>query len=258
MQKTILKRQTGISMLEILLSLAIAATIVAIGIRQYSSFADDRDRQQLLANVDKLFQAAGFFYQANCAASVGTMVRKLDPAQNPPSLFPINIATDLAAAGYLNKWPFPLIPFVTNYVVQINQMPSSTKNQFACWNFGTTNATLQCGAQQPIQATQKTVKVWRVQVAVQVAKPDINQKILGADCRSSLSGSTVTPCATSGNTGNYVVWERLPSFASPLLASPLSQSMFNLQLLNFQETHDVMYEMANATYASQQNYLCGG
>lgn len=121
--------------------------------------------------------------------------------------------------------------------------------------------------------------VWLEQVAVKLVNTTAGSEaaymsVLQADCLSSLDSGTglVYPCS-AGQTGNYLVWQRLPSAASPNLTSVEWPMMPMLKEFNLQYTHDQMMELSPAGYidtgvgqatstgpgtSSQAYYLCGG
>ena len=61
--------QAGISLLEILLVLTVAALIFVLGFRQYSQFLWSRDVAQIQQSVTQLLQAVNVYYYANCAST---------------------------------------------------------------------------------------------------------------------------------------------------------------------------------------------
>jgi hypothetical protein len=86
---------------------------------------------------------------------------------------------------------------------------------------------------------------------------------LGADCISSFSGATVAPCASSSGTGDYIVFERLPSLAAPKVTSSFESLMPNVLQFKRLYTNDDNYAASvdDSTYNSMteyENYLCGG
>ena len=60
------KQQTGVSLLELLLVLAIASSIALLGIRMYQRYQVDQDAERLLYTVNTLFLGMSRYYQANC------------------------------------------------------------------------------------------------------------------------------------------------------------------------------------------------
>lgn len=266
---TFYQKNSGVTLLEVLLVLAIAASLIWIGFEVYLGFKRDQDIAQIKYNVDMIFVAMKNFYQSNCGEG-----KALDPAKNPvnPS-FPyhsISIKEDLYP-NYLNKWPPIGTPIVDatgtdyGYVAQFNYTESLTRSYTACWiDYSTTPYRQNCST-EPIQTSSNyrpyTI-LWRSQVAVKIAdlsKINTYKSMLLADCISSSSdgGITVDACTGTQTEKDYLVWEHLPSNQSPKMISPMWLQSPILKEFNLQYTHDVMYEVNNPDYASQQNYLCG-
>jgi len=255
----ILTKQTGFTIIEILLVLVIASFFILLGLQQYQSFTRDKEIQQFRYNLDQIFQSAAYFYKLNCSTG-----KVLDKALSPADPYVIVNSTlnQLVAQSLIAKWPPIFIPFIdatigaNGYIVQFHQLPASAMNVSGC-NMGAAPPCVTTTSQS-IQAGQTTVYVWIAEIAVKITdttKVQLYQTLLGADCTSAISGTGVAPCAAN-SPGNYLVWERLPSLVSTL--TPLWVSMPILQQFNLQYTHDQMYEMNNASYAGTQYYLCGG
>ena len=111
--------------------------------------------------------------------------------------------------------------------------------------------------------------VWVIQISaaiVSTANISALQHETGADCVSSVgNGGSVLPCNPTPTPGNYLVWERLPSLASPAMSSRNWLTMPGLKGFKLQYTHDQMFEISNQTYiddgvsgVSQGYYTCGG
>lgn len=255
----------GMSLLETMLVMVLGAGIIMLGLRQYQSIKIDSNVQQVIYNADQIFQAAAFYYQANCrrqidpltGAVVGT-AGTLDPASSPANPFPVTVA-DLRTAGFLVH-PLPLNPIVKTsglnggYMVQFNKVVPVP------------DRTMVTSSGDTVKLGQITM--WRVQVAVQLAVNSTAtqyKNLLQADCLSTLNslGTGVTPCSEIGAvpTGGiiYAVWERLPSYASP-------QSDSNLWVTNaavkmFKQLYEAYPDrylagLPTSSYPSQ-NYLCG-
>lgn len=269
------------TLLEVMLVLAIGGSILILSLKQYFQWSEQSSAQQLQYNVDSLFQAMAYYYKSNCADSYdgsGMPVASsgaLSPTSitYPPTTSVTVTMTALQSDGLLPNWQ-PLNPLVNAsggtsspaYVLQFNPM-TMNRNVYACWNFGTTVPGRVCTTPQQIPTSASTpypadVVLWRIQIAVLIQDTtniEVYKNQLLADCISSTgTNGTVTPCATSTGTGDYLVWERLPSFASPTMANTSSQSIQNLKTFNLQYSHDQMYEFNNVTDASSQWYLCGG
>lgn len=281
-----LKKQLGMTLLEIMLVLAVGAMFIIIGLQQYSQWSEQSSADQLKYNVDSLFQAMAYFYKANCADSYdqnGNPVAKsgaLSPSSfaaaslafPPTNPFPVTVST-LETNGYLKQWQ-PVNPLVNTsstaipYIVQFNPI-TENYNVYACWNFnpGMTTSHQKCTIPQPIPTSASApyganVVLWSIQVAVLIqdtANINTYKNQLIADCISTTSGNTIIPCGQTGSgTGAYLVWTRMPSFANPTIATSANQAAQNLKAFQLQYTHDPMYELNNVTYAGQQYYLCGG
>src|SRR3990167_2055485 len=203
-------KQAGVTLLEVLFVLAIGASLLMIGLRQYFTFKLDADVAQVKANVDKIFQAMAFYYYANCTGEYlyrtsSTCAARLDPRCTGyiSNNIPINIQSDLATNGYLDKWPLPISPILgtggsNGYIAQFNW--SQTTRTVSK---GTGSGTYNVG----------TIITWQAQVAVNIknsAQAELYKNLLGGDCTSSLSGNLIAPCS-SNSSGPYVVWARLPS-----------------------------------------------
>jgi prepilin-type N-terminal cleavage/methylation domain-containing protein len=74
MRSSLIKKNwaSGVTLLEVMLVIAIAGSILAMGISQYQSMQRDSNVRQVQANVDTLFNAMAYWYKANCGrAAVG-------------------------------------------------------------------------------------------------------------------------------------------------------------------------------------------
>lgn len=263
-----MRQLKGVSLLEVLLVLAVGASFLLLSIKMYQWYALDEDVRALNYNVDTLFQAAANYYKVNCSnqnntggqplTSTATLDPRSVPAPGTPYI--LNIQTQLVNSNFMT-WP-ALNPLVNNaavgngYVVQFNQGTIGQKNINACSDVSTTPCTT---TQTPVVTTQGQIITWYIQVAVLLNNPAMAQtyrNMTGADCISMAAGSGVVPCASSPGTGSYLVWQRLPSFASPNTASVLWLSNPQVNSFTQQYTHDQMYEL-NQGYTSPQYYLCG-
>lgn len=258
-------KQKGMTILETLLVFAIAATFVITGMRMYMTFKNDNDVMQLRGIVDTLFVGMASYYQEICFGrydnSLNFTPGILNPQYSPSALWPVSPST-LISKQYLPNNNIPPNSLVDTtdpsggYVLRYNRdaVPPSRY------------ADLSSGGSTPVG----NIIVWRIQVAVKL-KPGLDAnaylKLSGADCLSSsysISGvSYVYPCS-SNKTGSYLVWERLPSYASPQGSSILR--ILNPSLKQFQQMYTT-YPMTYLLYSkpstgttptgAAQNYLCG-
>ncbi len=274
------KKQAGVTLIEIMLVIAIAAMLIFFSIRQYQIFKLDNDVRALQVNVDQLFEGMGRFYQAECygrtrsnVSSFPTTYGRLNPRVSSVTTFPIAPVTDLETPGYINGADFPLSPLVdttgdaddepfNGYVLQFNRI-SEVKQ--AC--------TSVCNASQVVTglnsagnccATRNvgTIVTWIPQVAVLLKNPDTALaylRLLGADCLSSMSGANVTPCTGTGpGSGNYVVWERQVSFGSQDAAT--DSMLLNPTVKQFTNMYRVepMTSVTGKSHSPEfQYYVCG-
>ncbi len=254
-----IRSQKGISLLELMLVLAIMASVVVFGLRVFSQFRYQVDEKRIFANVDQLFLAMNNFYRANCRQTLDKNGNSLSPGRLDPKVvdptglgtISLNIQTDLVTPGFLTNWR-PLNPLLDNsptpdqgYYVQyirVTQGPTSqdpTANAFAC--VGSTNppsCDKTSGApidpSQPMDQTKPTVVNpavqshdvrWLAQVAVKLsAKLTSAQRTqimqdLSAQCISSLAGSQVLPCTPTPAADVYIVWVRGVYNVSPEIMS---------------------------------------
>lgn len=277
----LLSSQEGMTLLELMLVLAISGAILVSGLNLYQSFMVDVNAQQLKYNVDVLFQGLANYYKSNCIQYInqsGTLTKSgtLDPdtgsIKNP---FPIDPAADLSSAGYLAApYPFVQNPLVAapptvdptnpsppapnpNYVTQFNlvYIPGTVNEPQRVINMSSGT-----------QWSAGNIVLWKAQVAVQLStaaakSAQAYKGMLGADCVSTYdaSSNSVTPCETAqggtAQTGTYLVWERLPSFASPETVSDVWPSMPTVtQFTQMYTTYPISLLINGQT----QNYLCGG
>lgn len=266
-----LKKQSGVTLLETILVLTLASFVIMMGIRQYELMKRENDLDRIRFNVDQLFQAASYWYQANCkrqpvVTNPGTFIADtgaLDPANNPASPFRVEFS-DLVTDGFLDNNVVTINPLVNDagtqaglnnaYIVQFNLAPLTQKTV----NINPTT-TVNLG----------TIYVWKIQVAVQL-RPTRNAttygNILSVNCLSGTTTNTagqtvVTPCdsVTGTPTGTpYLVWEKLPGFLSSETSSPYWSTMPVIkQFANSFEQYPMGYLAQQPQPYPQQNYLCG-
>lgn len=236
-----LYKHAGVTLIEIILVIVIGAAIIILGMRQYQSFRIDADVQQLKYNVDMIFQAMADYYQANCKGGTLDPTSPFFAGTNP---VPIDITT-LRNQAFLtaNLLLSPIIESTGpggGYILQFNRVTPDPDRMIGSIPIG-------------------KIVLWKAQVAAQFtddAKALRYRNLLAAECTSALTGNAVSPC-TSGSAGNYVVWERLPSFAVP--ASGSGYGLSNARLKQFNQmytTYPILY-LTSGFKTSSQYYLCG-
>ena len=267
-----MKTHQGVTIFEMLLVLLIAAVIMVISIQQYLVYERQNQIDRVNANVDILFRAMQNFYQANCSANynyAGEVTQgsgALDPSVVGASQnYPINIATQLIGVA-------PAVGFISQPIIQVPLVDASAGylGYVAQFNLATSfTRTADDNTTPPVPRVIGTVYVLKAQIAVKIADAAniaTYQKDLGADCISDAAGSgIVTPCESSPSAnGTYLVWSRLPSWASPSSIPPTWPSAPLLRQFKEQYTHDTFYEMNNNGQVESpngpvaSNYLCGG
>ena len=265
------KNVAGVTLLEIMLVLVIASGIIMLGLKQYNSMRVYGNAAQVQGNVDNLFQAAAFYYHANCQRQIDPVTMNqvnaagtldpdyIDPVTTlpaPPSNpYPVPITT-LLSAGYLPASPIANAMIndssANSYIIQFNQETPAPDRIL-----NTPTGPVKLG---------KIIN-YTIQIAVELKDPkkaNVYQKLLNAECLSRLIGTVVMPCSSAWwvpPVGGviYAVWERQPSFAVPNSQSDLWQTnMVNKEFNQFYTTKPVSYlgSLPAASY-SQQNYLCG-
>lgn len=260
-----LRRQSGLTLLEIILVVSLASSILLLSIRQYESYKLDSDVQQVLYNVDQIFQAASYYYQANCKRQINqtTMTPiagtgSLDPANSPTNPKFIDAQADLVTPGYLKA------PILFNPIVRYMQGSEVLKSYSVQFNLVTPLPSRSVPLSAGGTGNTGTIYVWKIQVAVALANPATAPQylnLLRGDCLSHMiGGSLVAPCPATPTppTANdtYVVFSRLPSFATPGSQSGLEATNATVKQFTQQyETYPILYLLD--TGGVGQNYLCG-
>ena len=261
----------GVTLMEILLVIAIAAFLVIIGVRQYAIFSRDNAVKQLQYTVSLLFQGAKNYYQANCrcpfdipsnayvcSGSTGT----LDPSYTPasPSPFPVVKTTNLLSTFI--QWPPPFNRLIDStvgqngFIVQFNLQGTTPGNRIQPFaTYFNWEGTMPTSLVFPSTVVIGKIYHWSVEVGVKLNN-SANSAVLGADCSTSLDGSgNLYPCVPN-HPGNYVAWERTPSF-SPMQSTAWWLIMPRIRQFNQLYTNDDMYGASNSSWTGN-NYLCGG
>lgn len=225
------RSQLGATLTEAMLVITIGSAIIYLSIQQYLSYKKDSDAVEITTNVNQLFQAMGNYYRKNCYGTTDLTnttdpinYGKLNPNPLNPSAPPEDAdakvaitVTELINEGFLDKPP-KLTPLVDTSVGSNGFMLQFNKKV-------TTRKVCLLGSYNPYDTTCTSTKdtgesvSWLPQVAVKLKHADAASAIaflnlLRGDCLSTESGGIVAPCTGGIGSGNYVVWQRLPSMAS--------------------------------------------
>lgn len=292
------RNSSGVTMLELVLVLVIAASIFAYGLRVYQQFQFQANEQKILANVDQLFQALEGYYYFNCRQAIDQSSQaqtpgKLDPINAPNTTVVLAINNDLIPAFIPAAQFRPNNPLLDNtpndsgYFVQFNRVLTSggmnpVMSVSACVGDAAPPSCNQTNGQKlesdPDSPTgQSVVAIWKAQVAVKIStsftleqwtrlKNDLN-----ADCISTKSGSGIAPCTPSTPvptppTG-YLVWTRMPAAYNPNISSVYWASNPYVTQFNRQYTNDPMATLSGVVnettsgpdkWYNPLNFLCGG
>lgn len=239
------RRQSGVTLLEVILALVIGGAILLLGLQQYTNYRRDSDISTLQQNVDVLFHALSLYYKANCANS-----ETLGSASTSPNAYAVPLS-DLVSSGFLNLAELRPSPFVDT---------ASGTNGYIL-QFNPAYATREIGMSDGTVRNIGTVAGWQAQVAVSL-NPNYNAQslrlALGADCLSTSSQSTVAACG-SGSTGNVAVFARSSTLSS-LRGSPNTwYSRSRTQLFKqMYETAPILNLTGQSDLANNQFYRCGG
>lgn len=281
-KKLFKKTQTGVTLLEALLVLVIASSLVYLALKQYEVFKTAGDVQALQANVDDLFQAMSQFYKANCYGSYdpntqtitwGLMNPKAGSMVGMYGVYVLDIPSQLQPYMTTTLTPNPIVdttsPSTTSgYVAQFNKYTYAV-------SICTTASDDSDPATGPYPSTgcatarQKgTVVIWRPQVSVALmrrAKAAQLYNATGATCgpmRSPLTGAPLGCGSTRGvgNATQFLAWERQANYASPQ-ATSLAYRSANALVAQFTQ----MYRESPITYLVSTNHSpeiqyfnCGG
>jgi len=268
-----------------------------MGIKMYQALQNTLQLQDLRYKVDQLFEAAGNYYNANCAAGsfsptppffLSPLPTSSGTLTYPPTApFPVGIAGTLQGVGFLQNWQ-PANPVVdasageAGYLVQLNPVVSTTPIPAnacvvlaagsACLpvtaaNIATPSKAYSAASGTSIPLSQAVVVTWAVQVAVKVqpsSKIAAYAALAGADCMSdSSSAGTVDACTVGNPSHQYLVWSRIPSVAVSK-NTIFSSSMQLLKQYKQMYVADPNYAM-NSGYSTTSTpaqapvyYLCGG
>ena len=289
------KQHSGLTLLEVLLTMAVAGSILVMGFKQYQVFKLDSELRKVAYNLDSLFLAASYYYHANCGSqyySSGTVPGTLSPwyVPQPGQNVSISIKQDLLKSGYL-KVAIPASPLVDSssgpdqgYTVQYS-LVTGPRMVNACSGANCTPVPTQIG----------TTWDWKIQVGVTFVNTtivDAAQNILQATCLSttntkskmlvncsdiaafmasrihlrtlggnnnSIANNNGCPNSTNpSNYSNYMVFERNPAFPMNKPGEGLwGLTPTFLQYYKEQTTYPITFLLTNSHTPEFQYFVCG-
>jgi hypothetical protein len=277
------RSQQGLTLLEIMLALVIATAVIITSMKQIQVYMLNNDIDVVKSNVDNLFAAAAQYYRANCATLNTSIAMPI--TGSIPSL-------DTPATGFTSGQGFLQVPLCflagecswygsPNTLVNTSDPSGGYAVQFNISTSGVPNTA--CGAKNcssawpgpvvnhSLPSMRITLLAIQVSVLLKSTKTASYVKgVLGADCLSteSVAGAhpIIAPCVATTPVGAmWLVFTRLPSYASPQTAAASWAMMPMLKEFNLQYTHDQMYELSNGvteeaagnTTGTTTTYTCG-
>lgn len=286
--------QKGITLLEIMLVLAIAASIMTLGVRVYYQFQFQTNEQKIMSTVNQLFLGLEGFYYANCRRALSANNTPQSPGRLDPAVIDtptttgnviLDVNTDLITPQFIPaaSWQ-PNNPLLDNtlsnqgYFIQFNRVLAGNSDPpmsvSACTGSSpppscdvTSGAVLSSTSSRP--SAQSYAVTWVVQVAVKLSDSlTTDQWVqirndLSATCISSASGSGVVPCPAATSAEGYLVWTRTPSYFNQHITSDYWTATPYVKEFNMQYTNDGMATLSGVTNEAQNwynpsYYLCGG
>lgn len=281
--KTASAKHAGFTLIEMILALAIAVSIIVFGMRLYLQYRFDLSTQQLQYNVSAIFQAMSSYYQGVCNGQLKSVMTGSDVTTwkytyqnskihsgNDESVL-IDLKNDLIENNYLTSNLY-IIPFVYNhtkspedgYVIQFNRI---TSDRYTCTSTNTDLSS--CKEKVKIGRTV----IWQLQVAVKLSDDALNAAsaymgATNAKCLSSSTGDFVTPCPTEGiGEGNYLVFVQNSTSQVGPTSSGTWPTLSNVdQFTRMYNAYPASYLMstkgevmpdATSESTSIQDYLCG-
>lgn len=260
------KKTQGVTLIEMLLVMLLASTIIFFGINTIQRYRAEQEFNQIKFNIEVLFQALRQYYQANCGKQGGP----LDPVTNPKVIdqpFLIDLRSHLQ--GYLaTNWP--------NYNAQVDDQDKKLYKGYGAQlnpkvrdNARSIRTCIKDSSGLPVcsftSLENNNVKslIWQFQAVVKINDPDNAQRyraMAGADCVvDSVPDDAPVNCTTDASTtGQYLVWQRAPSYAPMSIGSELWITTPRVKQFNLQYTHDPMYDLSNPDSSTVKYYLCGG
>lgn len=200
--------QRGVTIFELLLVMAIAGSIIMLGISQYTLFRQRAEISQVQFNIETLFQAMNHYYLAHCEDD---SIFKIGPPNKPVQIKVSNLRNE----GFLADDALIVVPNYVNpdedtaYPMQFN--PAEQDKIIDGENLG-------------------KVYLWTFQIGLRLAdgkrstnaQSITNAKLLGADCIVDFNNGSGNPTGVglgkcisiNANVSRYPSWERAPSMSN--------------------------------------------
>ncbi len=225
------RKQSGATILEVLLVLAIVAAMVLLGIRQYVNYRRSADVEQLKQTIDIIFKGMSDFYRANCFGQYNPATNRYTfsvfrtSAGSPlvtttaNNTLVINMDTQLRGTPkYINltdnQFRSPLIDYTKFQHGFHLQFVRGFLDVFVCTEgINATGIDPASGCTKKVKVGQ--VVVWTPQVTVQPSAAITAQQlrnVADATCTTNVVGTYTTPCPLSSPSSTAAVsWMRQPS-----------------------------------------------
>jgi hypothetical protein len=233
-------RQIGVTLLETLLALVIAASAIAASLTAIGAYKRMQGITQINNTVSQIMQGMLGYYRANCSS--GT----LSPATN-------GTTATVVVLGPANT---TIVSWMNSAIVASNGIfntdATTYKGYIAQYNLHQSSRTPSYAG-----ATTGTIYGFTMQVAVGplTAKELLTvPKEIGANCTSKLATVGVYPCS-SNQPGTYAVLEEIPSASAYGYIN--ATFMPTVKEFKDQYTNDDFYSMQTGGQTGVNYYTCG-
>jgi len=254
----------GATLLEVMIVMALGFSLALMGIQEYQTQRAQADLEIAKYNVEQIFQGMARYYYANCRTLYGSTasppLATLDPINSPSKNYTVHLSDIGISPGILQSSNLQQGQGLSdaNYVLQFNGW-TGTRSVYGCYG-------RLCSPAQEL--TNSVIQIWLAQVSIQLnssysaSQMNYYQQALGATCVSDGAGT----CESNPKSGQYLVWERLPSDAAPNTNTGLWPTLIRTKQFTELYTNSDNFVLNNASptsdtnpyYYNYPNYLCGG
>lgn len=187
-----IKRLAGVTLLESMLVIAIASSIMVLSIKVYRQYETQVNVEKIRYNVDTLFQAMSQYYRAQCGGS-GTIATA---PTNAPYVVSMNTLAPYLPANWESK-----NPLITGYALQFNPVVGVAAPYINTCVVTQPGTPCTAGGSTPLSASQAQIVIWNAQVAILIANTTAAtfnryKTQLGSDCASVSNGTSINTCVT--------------------------------------------------------------